>query len=177
VDLGNQIGGALSNWLASSEHHATHRKPLHLVTWMNSTSWSCTTAGIDAGSPMLYLQVCQITICWYLNHTGFRNGDTRSTVIRPLVQYPRLAKRKNPTSRVDMEMFLERPSAEPWSCSAIAIYGGRSHVMPLKGENNRHIAGKFGIVASSERCLFCKTTLTNFCPVVLEAQPTFPLHR
>src|SRR5271154_2925658 len=45
-------------------------------------------------------------------------------------------------------------------------------------QNSSHCPGNERCaVASSERYLLCKTTLTNFRPVVLEAQPMYPLHR
>src|SRR5271156_586146 len=80
---------------------------------------------------------CGMTICWYLNHTEFRTLDTRSTVIRhpPLKLYPRLAKKKIPTSQVDMEMFLERSRPEPWSCSARLPFTEVDHTScPAKGK-------------------------------------------
>ena len=78
-------------WLIPSEQRAAHRKRLHLVTWTDNTSISCATALTDVGShdsgigtpmcrlPILHLQVCQITTCWYLNQTWLPKVDTWPT--------------------------------------------------------------------------------------------------
>jgi hypothetical protein len=132
VDLGNQIGGTLVYWLTPSGHHRDTMQLIGssciLVTWMDSTSWSCTTAVTDAGShdSGISPQLCWLPMLCLRNHNllvpeSYGVPYLRHTVNRPPPLRPdlRLAK-KIPTSQVDMEMFLERSGAEPSSCSAVA---------------------------------------------------------
>jgi len=149
---------------------------LHLVTWMDSTSWSCTTAGSHDSrnqSPMCRLPDA-VPPCMP-NHN----------LLVPEHSQPSSAPKAVP------EAGEEEDSYQPGRYGNVSWRGREQNhgvaqplpftevdrtSYPAKGKNNRHIAGNLANVASSERYLLCKTTLTNFRPVVLEAQLMYPLH-